>query len=264
MANITFRTSTSPTVPSATIAKGTALTFDELDGNLKSLNNDIATRADNATVVAALNSKVDTATYSSALALKADATSVTSALALKANIASPTFTGTVGGITATMVGLGNVDNTSDVNKPVSTAQATAIGLKADTTTVNLKAPLASPTFTGLSTFATLAQGTSVQTLTGTQNLDLSVADIFQVTLAGNCTLTFTNPPASGKYKQILVILIQDATGSRTCTFTNARWTDGPSYAPTLTTTANAKDVLTFFTIDAGANYFGSFVMANVS
>ena len=55
------------------------------------------------------------------------------ALALKANLASPTFTGTVGGITATMVGLGNVNNTSDANKPVSTAQATAIGLKADTT-----------------------------------------------------------------------------------------------------------------------------------
>ena len=31
------------------------------------------------------------------------------------------------------VGLENVDNTSDVNKPVSTAQSTAIGLKADTT-----------------------------------------------------------------------------------------------------------------------------------
>ncbi len=39
---------------------------------------------------------------------------------------SPTFTGTVSGITKTMVGLSNVDNTSDVNKPVSTAQATSI------------------------------------------------------------------------------------------------------------------------------------------
>ena len=37
------------------------------------------------------------------------------------------------------VGLSNVDNTSDANKPVSTAQQTAL---------NLKAPLASPTFTG--------------------------------------------------------------------------------------------------------------------
>ena len=59
--------------------------------------------------------------------------------ALRAPIASPTFTGTVGGITKAMVGLGNVDNTSDASKPVSTAQQTAL---------NLKANLASPTFTG--------------------------------------------------------------------------------------------------------------------
>ncbi len=46
-----------------------------------------------------------------------------------APISSPTFTGTVSGITASMVGLGNVDNTSDVNKPVSTATQTALDLK---------------------------------------------------------------------------------------------------------------------------------------
>jgi hypothetical protein len=47
----------------------------------------------------------------------------------KANLASPTFTGTVSGIDKTMVGLPNVDNTSDANKPVSTAQQTALDLK---------------------------------------------------------------------------------------------------------------------------------------
>jgi len=52
-------------------------------------------------------------------------------LALKAPLASPTFTGTVSGITATMVGLGNVDNTSDVNKPVSTATTAAIKVETD-------------------------------------------------------------------------------------------------------------------------------------
>jgi len=50
---------------------------------------------------------------------------------LKANIANPTFTGTVSGITKAMVGLGNVDNTSDASKPVSTAQATALAIKLD-------------------------------------------------------------------------------------------------------------------------------------
>lgn len=52
---------------------------------------------------------------------------------------SPTFTGTVSGITKSMVGLANVDNTSDANKPVSTATQTEL---------DLKAPLADPIFTG--------------------------------------------------------------------------------------------------------------------
>ncbi|MET3134953.1 hypothetical protein AAKU55_005256 [Oxalobacteraceae bacterium GrIS 1.11] len=56
---------------------------------------------------------------------------VATALALKANLASPTFSGPVGGITAAMVGLGNVNNTPDANKPVSTAQQAALDLKQD-------------------------------------------------------------------------------------------------------------------------------------
>jgi hypothetical protein len=47
---------------------------------------------------------------------------VHNALNLKANLVSPTFTGTVSGITKAMVGLTNVDNISDANKPVSSAQ----------------------------------------------------------------------------------------------------------------------------------------------
>ena len=65
------------------------------------------------------------------------------AINLKANIESPTFTGTVSGITKAMVGLGNVDNTSDLNKPISTATQAALDLKANITDVtaalNLKA-----------------------------------------------------------------------------------------------------------------------------
>jgi hypothetical protein len=67
------------------------------------------------------------------------ATTITNALALKAPLASPTFTGTVSGVTKSHVGLGSVDNTSDANKPVSTATQTEL---------DLKAPIANPTFTG--------------------------------------------------------------------------------------------------------------------
>jgi hypothetical protein len=65
------------------------------------------------------------------------------AINLKANIESPTFTGTVSGITKAMVGLANVDNTSDIDKPISTATQAALDLKANATDVtaalNLKA-----------------------------------------------------------------------------------------------------------------------------
>ena len=73
----------------------------------------------------------ETARAIAAEALKANTTDVTASLALKANINNPTFTGTVGGITKSMIGLGNADNTSDVNKPISTATQTALALKED-------------------------------------------------------------------------------------------------------------------------------------
>ena len=60
-------------------------------------------------------------------------TTITNSIATKAPINNPTFTGTVGGITKSMVGLGSVDNTSDTSKPVSTAQQTALDLKANIT-----------------------------------------------------------------------------------------------------------------------------------
>ena len=58
------------------------------------------------------------------------------------------------GIVKGDVGLGNVDNTSDVNKPVSTAQQTALDLKAN---------LASPTFTGTVTVPTPTNNTDAST-----------------------------------------------------------------------------------------------------
>lgn len=57
-------------------------------------------------------------------------TEVDNFLAPKAPLASPTFTGTVSGVTKAHVGLPNVDNTSDAAKPVSTAQQTALNGKA--------------------------------------------------------------------------------------------------------------------------------------
>jgi hypothetical protein len=81
---------------------------------------------------------------------------LTTSIALKAPLADPTFTGTVSGITKTMVGLGSVDNTTDLDKPISNATQTAL---------DLKAPLANATFTGT---IVLPATTSIANVTSTE------------------------------------------------------------------------------------------------
>lgn len=80
--------------------------------------------------------------------------SSTDAASTYAPIASPTFTGTVAGITKTMVGLGNVDNTTDLLKPISTATQTALDSKLSTSVAaSTYATKASPVFTGTVDFS---------------------------------------------------------------------------------------------------------------
>jgi hypothetical protein len=113
------------------------------------------------------------------------------ALDLKANrdsptIANPTFTGTVQGITASMVGLGNVSNTSDAGKPVSTAQQTALDLKA-----NRDSPtIANPTFTG--TVALPAGSATAAPLVLTAGTNLTTATLGSVEFDGNNLYLTTN------------------------------------------------------------------------
>jgi hypothetical protein len=108
----------------------------------------------------------------------------------KSPLNSPTFTGTVAGITKSMVGLSDVDNTTDAGKPVSTAQQTALDLKAN---------LSGPTFTGT---VVLPSTTSIGDVTSTEigyldgvtssiqtQLNSKAASSTAVTLTGTETLT---------------------------------------------------------------------------
>ena len=55
-------------------------------------------------------------------------------LALKAPLESPTFTGTVSGITKAMIGLSDVENTADLSKPISSSTQAALDTKVSTET----------------------------------------------------------------------------------------------------------------------------------
>ncbi|MEN9363604.1 MAG: hypothetical protein RI903_912, partial [Bacteroidota bacterium] len=100
-------TAASPTVP------GLAL-----KANASDVTSALALKANTSDVTTALALKANASDVTSALSLKANSSDVTNGLALKAPINNPTFTGTVGGIDKSMVGLANIDNTSDANKPI--------------------------------------------------------------------------------------------------------------------------------------------------
>ena len=135
----------------------------------------------------------------------------------KAPLNSPTFTGTVSGITKTMVGLGNVDNTSDANKPISTATQTAL---------DLKAPLASPTFTGTPTLPT---GTIAVTQTlGNDTTAVATTAFVQTALAnfGGMTVSDT-APVSGESGD----LWWDSTGLNLYIYYSNNWVQVSSEDP---------------------------------
>jgi len=72
--------------------------------------------------------------------------------------------------------------------------------------------------------------------------DTSIIQVAQVTMAGNRTFAAPTNLIDGAFYAL--IIIQDGTGSRTATF-NSVFKFAAATAPTLTTTANARDILVF-------------------
>ena len=134
----------------------------------------------------------------------------------KAPIASPTFTGTVSGITKTMVGLGSVDNTTDAAKPVSTATQTAL---------DLKAPLASPALTGIPTAPTAISSTNTTQIATTEYVKSVVSDLTNGAGAAYDTL-----------KELQDLMVADDTAS--AALTTLVGTKAPLASPTFTGTVS--------------------------
>lgn len=89
----------------------------------------------------------------------------------------------------------------------------------------------------------------------TQTLSLTSGTVQTITMTGNCT--FTMPTATAG-KSFILIAVQDATGSRTATFTSVKWVGGT--APTMTTTASTgRDIFAF--VSDGTNWYGTVAQA---
>ena len=155
------------------------------------------------------------------------------AAASYALLAGPTFTGTV--TTANTLTIGTVAyHVANGNLGLGTSSPAA-------------------TLDVVGTVNTSKANTLSQTLTDgvTVSWDTSLGQVATVTLAGNRTMA---APTNLKVQTYILHVLQDATGSRTLTW-NAifKWPAG--VAPTLTTTANARDIFSF--VSDGTNLYGS-------
>ena len=103
---------------------------------------------------------------------------------------------------------------------------------------------------------------SVSSSSGVLTLDLTTGNSFVTTLTENITtVTISNPPATGRYGQFVIKIIQDGGGGAfTVTWpASVIWPGGT--APTISVANNAIDEVTLRTIDAGTEWRGSFSQA---
>jgi len=103
---------------------------------------------------------------------------------------------------------------------------------------------------------TKAQGVNRSALTdaATIAVDASLSNVFTVTLAGNRTLGQPTNPKDGQ--SITIKITQDATGSRTLAY-HADWLFAGGVDPTLSTAANAVDVLSAVYFADTAKWYAS-------
>lgn len=128
------------------------------------------------------------------------------------------------------------------------AALTTIGAIAASSGTDTNTTLNTPTFAG---YKELHANTT--TNNSTFQVDLSFTNSHQITFGADCALSFTG--AVDMYASSLTLILrQDATGGRVITFpASVKWEGG--VAPTLSTTSNAVDIITMFTVDGGVTIY---------
>ena len=156
-------------------------------------------------------------------------------------------------------------------------------LKQTLGTVNLASVTGTLPIANGGTGATTLAGASITTYTGTETLTnktltnptvtnytetpftansstaitiaLTNGTVQIITLTGNATITM---PTATAGKSFIIMLKQDATGSRSVTWSTVKYPGGT--APTITATASRQDIFSFFA--DGTNWYGTTVGLN--
>ena len=143
-----------------------------------------------------------------------------------------------GGTNATTASITSFNNITGYTASGATG-TTSTNLVFSTTPTITTPVLTNPTIT-----AYLETAPAIVNSSTTQTIALASGTVLSYTLTGNCTFTM---PTATSGTSFIVRLIQDATGSRTATFTSVKWPGGT--APTITTTASTGvDIISFVCI----------------
>lgn len=133
----------------------------------------------------------------------------------------------------------------------TSTDVTALGEIASGDTVDIPSgsTLTNPTVTNyVETLFSANTGTAL-------TVDLANGTVQDLTLTGNATITM---PTAVAGKSFILMLRQDATGSRSVTWSTVAWPGGT--APTITGTASKMDMYSFFS--DGTNWYGVTVSQN--
>ena len=203
-------------------------------------------------------------------ALYAATTSATATNKYGVYVADPTFNNYIGGLNFSNGAISTADSTAIqidegvnisgtlnakiiVANEISSEDSTAIQLN---DAVNVSGAL---TTHGSTTFNSFYRD-KINALTSstTITVDANLAPTHKVTLTGNTAFVITNLPTGGN---LTLIIVQDATGSRTAAFgtdgsTAVKFAGGTS---TLSTAASSIDIVNIY--NDGTNYYGSLAKA---
>jgi len=153
-----------------------------------------------------------------------------------------------GGTNATTASITSFNNITGYTAAGATG-TTSTNLVFSTSPTITTAVLTNPTVTNyVETLYTANTGTAI-------TVDLANGTVQNLTLTGNATITM---PTAVAGKSFIIILSQDATGSRTVTWSTVSWPSATT--PTVTSTASKKDIYSFFS--NGTSWFGTILGQN--
>lgn len=103
------------------------------------------------------------------------------------------------------------------------------------------------------------------TAAATTNINLEDGNVVELAHGTNITtFHWNNPSASGRMYTLRIFRVKDNSGTaRTIVWpASVKWAAG--FAPTLTSSANAVDIVEFYTIDGGTSWYGYALGTNFS